>query len=141
MEPTCPHCGKSIMLIKSKDLTATKTVSAEGKDLSQGIVKATTDAVTEKVLKTVDEKMNALGFLEKLNKVASGDLSSGGDTSLSSGWGGAMVQSLKKREELVQTGYDPKEFVKGDPEKMDKAKAASMLQKLIHGSLSKGGLK
>ena len=141
MSLECPHCGKSIMVIKTKEIDSAKSVGREGEDLSGGIVKSTLEAITEKVSKTIEKQTSALGSLENFNKMASGNLCDGRDGSLSSGWGGAMVQSLKKREDLVKDGYDPKQVAKDirdNPDTVDRAKVAKLFQERMNGFLLKG---
>lgn len=146
MSLECPHCGKSIMVIKTKEIDSAKSVGRAGADLSEGIVKSTLEAITEKVSKTIEVQTSALGSLEKFNQMASGDLGEGKSGTLSSGWGGAMMNSLKKRGELVKkdrdnVGYDHKKFVeevRTDPEAIDKERVAKLVQNAIQFGFGKG---
>jgi hypothetical protein len=139
-----PHCGKSIMVIKSKEIDSAKAVGREGEDLSGGIIKSTIDAISEKVTKTIET--SALGSLENFNRIAGGTLCNGRDGSLSAGWGGAMHESLKKRGDLLKKdkdngGYDHKAFVKevaADPEAVSKEKVAKLVQNMIQFGSKKG---
>ena len=75
--------------------------------------------------------------LAQLNQMAHGTIGKDTDT-LAHGWGGAMLNVVKNREEeLSRTGYKPEDFANKDPEMVDKEAAANMLQNMIHGSLNK----
>ena len=146
MSLECPHCGKSIMVIKTTEIDSAKSVGREGSDLAKGVIESTLEAITEKVSKTIEKQTSALGSLESFNKMASGKLCDGRDGSLSAGWGGAMHESLKKRGDLLKKdkdndGYDHKAFVKEvqtDPEAVSKEKVAKLVQNMIQFGSKKG---
>ena len=138
---SCPHCGKPLEIVKAEDLTASKTVARPTGDLASGIMKATTESIEQKMAKTVettiDENTNkVLSSLEKLNQFASGNLSKDKESGFGAGVRGTMIHAMRKREEMMSKGYDPKTIK--DPETASKAAAASKLQNLIHGFLNKG---
>jgi len=146
MSLDCPHCGKSIMVIKTQEIDSAKSVGRAGADLSKGIIESTLDAISEKVSKTIEKQTSALGSLENFNRIASGSLSTGKDGSLASGWGGSMHEQLMKRNEKFQKdkdngGYDHKAFVREvqiDPEAVNKERVAKLVQNMIQFGSKKG---
>lgn len=133
MGTKCPHCGEAIEITKFVDVTTSQPVDDQG-DLGSGIVKSFDEALEAKVAE-VDERTQALTGIHRLNDIANGNMSKN-DEGLSAGWGGAMHSALKHRDK--NPGAVSAEDIAGvDPERLDKDKAALVVQSLFMGSLSK----
>lgn len=133
----CPHCGEELEVLKCSEITKSKPVAQTDTDLASGIVKATSEAIEEKVSQS-SGKSAAIDSLMALNNLANGSLGQGG-SGLAAGWSGSMLQTLKNRkEQLDQGGYSPEVLAKEDPENVNKDAAAKTVQNMIHGFLNKG---
>jgi len=131
----CPHCGIDLEIIKSEDITKSKTVGQPERDLAGGIVDATSAAIEAKTAEV--SKSSVINSLDSLNKLANASLGEE-NSGLASGWSGAMVGALKaKREAESGPWYSPEELVSKDPEDINKDAAAKTVQNLIHGALNK----
>lgn len=137
----CPHCGKTLIITKAEDITAAKSVGRPTGDLAGAVTKSIAESVNEKIADTVQKVSQGtdavLTSLSKLNQMANSTVSKDANEGLGHGWSGIMRQSLRRRDELVAKGYDSKELADEDPERLDKSRAASTLQNMIHGFLGR----
>jgi len=130
MRYNCPHCGHPVALdIKKADVTKAKPVAQPKGDLKQGVVKATADAVEEKL-------KGSLGFLDKFNQSAAGSFGDS-DAGLGAGYAQMTQELMKRRDEALKNGVEigsPEDVASGG-----KASKAAMIQQALLNGLSKGG--
>lgn len=129
MQYNCPHCGHPVTLdIKKADVTKAKAVAQPKGDLKQGIVKATADAVEEKMDKS-------LGFLDKFNKSAAGSFGKS-SAGLGDGYAQMTQELMRRREEALRNGIaigSAEDVASGG-----KASQAAIIQNALLKGLSKG---
>ena len=72
MSHNCPHCGKMLDIVKVEDVTASKVVGRPEADLSDGVMKAVSESIEEKISKKFEETDAVVSSLVRLNKLANG---------------------------------------------------------------------